>query len=275
MKNFDAFFQNIYTQPITDRKHWYAEATEAYEQYRAPYVSKIIDLICQQLEPNELILEIGSGPGNATQHFIQRNFKLICLEPNPKACEFLARRFQNYPDLEVINTTFEEWQPTPKKFNAILASTSFHWLQPETRCQAIARLLNPQGKIILLWNTVPQPDSEIFQYLLPLYEKHMPSFASFENIAVQEQNLNNISQGLLASDCFENLELTQVIEQKDYTPTDYLKLLTTLSPYIALETTVREQLFQELREVFQSQNIEVIPTEYICAAHIAQVKFPA
>ncbi|MBV5260723.1 class I SAM-dependent methyltransferase [Synechococcus moorigangaii CMS01] len=272
MKNFDAFFQEIYSQPIENRQHWYAEATQAYDQYRAPYVPEIIDLICQQIIPESVILEIGSGPGNASQHFVARNFPLICLEPNPKACEFAAQRFQNYPKIQIVNSTFEEWQPQPKKFDTVLASTSFHWLQPETRCQAIANLLNPQGKIVLLWNTVPQPDPEIFQYLLPLYEQYMPSFASFENIDVQEQNLKNISQGLLDSGYFENLQLTQIITTQDYTPTDYLQLLTTLSPYIALKKSVRDQLLQALNEVFQKQKIQKISTQYICAAHIAQVK---
>ncbi|AMA09005.1 class I SAM-dependent methyltransferase [Picosynechococcus sp. PCC 73109] len=273
MKNFDAFFQKIYAQPIEARQHWYAEATQAYDQYRAPYMPEIIDLICGKIKPESVILEIGSGPGNATQHFAQRGFSLICLEPNPRACKFAAQRFQNYP-IQIINTTFEEWGPTLEKFDTILASTSFHWLQPDTRCQAIASLLKPQGNIVLLWNTVPQPDPTIFQDLLPLYEKYMPSFASFENIAVQEQNLKNISQGLLDSNCFQNLELTQIIETKDYSPNDYLKLLTTLSPYIALDSTVRRQLFDELKAVFQARKIQTIPTQYICAAHIAQVKPP-
>ncbi|MEB3225324.1 MAG: class I SAM-dependent methyltransferase [Synechococcus sp.] len=272
MKNFDAFFQKIYSQPIADRKYWYAEATQAYDQYRAPYVPEIIDLICEQIKPQSLILEIGSGPGNATQHFVARDFPLICLEPNPKACAFASQRFQNYPKLQIINTTFEEWQPNPEKFDTILASTSFHWLQPDTRCQAIANLLNPQGKIVLLWNTVPQPAPEVFCHILPLYEKYMPSFASFENIEVQEQNLKNISQGLIDSNCFENLQLTQVIENQNYLPSDYLKLLTTLSPYIALENTVRHKLFTALEAVFTNKNIQIIPTQYICAAHIAQVK---
>lgn len=272
MKNFDAFFQKIYTQPIEKRGSWYLETTEAYAKYRAPYVPQIIDLICEQLSPETQILEIGSGPGNATQHFVQRGHYLVCLEPNPKACEFATERFQNYPHIAIFNTTFEEWNCVPNSFDVVLATTSFHWLQPDTRCPAIAKILKPNGKLILLWNTVPQPDPEIFQYLLPIYEKYMPSFASFENIEVQEKNLENISKTIIESGYFKNLELSQIIEDLSYSSEDYLKLLTTISPYIALEPEVRKAFFAELRTMLKQKKITTIPTQYICAAHIADVK---
>lgn len=272
MKNFDAFFQEIYTQPLENRGNWYAEATEAYAKYRAPYVPQIIDLICEEFSPETQILEIGSGPGNATQHFVERGHFLVCLEPNPKACEFAKEKFKDYPHIAIFNTTFEAWNALPASFEVVLATTSFHWLQPETRCQAIAKILKPHGKIVLLWNTVPQPEPEIFQHLHPLYEKYMPSFASFENLVVQEKNLENISKGLIESGYFTNLELCQIVENMDYPVEDYLNLLTTLSPYIALDPDIREQLFTELRTTLKKQKVKIIPTQYICAAHIAELK---
>lgn len=272
MKNFDAFFQEIYAQPLEKRGDWYAETTEAYARYRAPYVPQIIQIIHQYITPATDILEIGSGPGNATQHFVDKGHFLICLEPNPQACTFAKERFQNYPHIAIFNTTFEAWYALPNSFDIVLATTSFHWLQPDTRCPAIAKLLKPNGKLILLWNTVPQPDPEIFQYLLPVYQKYMPSFASFENIDVQEKNLENISQTIIESGYFKNLELFQIIEELDYSPEDYLCLLTTLSPYIALAPDIRTALLGELRTIFQRKRIQKIPTQYICAAHIADVK---
>ncbi len=109
MKNFDRFFQKIYEQPLASRKDWYADSTIAYAQYRAPYVQSIIDFSCAQLPPiaETKLLEIGSGPGNATQHFLEKGYQITCVEPNTNACDFAKARFADYPNVEIINITFE------------------------------------------------------------------------------------------------------------------------------------------------------------------------
>lgn len=271
MKNFDTFFQKIYTQPLASRKNWYADSTIAYAAHRAPYVPAMIDVACEQLPPvaEAHLLEVGSGPGNATQHFVEQGYQLTCVEPNTTACEFARERFQNYPNVEIINSTFEEWDAPAEQFDGAIASTSFHWLHPDIRCKKMYELLKPDGKIILLWNTAPQPIPEIYQYLHPLYEQFIPLLAHHDNLAIQQHNLEEISQSLLASNYFCDLTLHHVTKTLLYKSEDYLSLLTTISPYIALEKAIKDQFFAELRQVFQTYHIEEIPTRYMCAAHIA------
>ncbi|NJN72442.1 MAG: class I SAM-dependent methyltransferase [Limnothrix sp. RL_2_0] len=272
MKNFDTFFQKIYTQPLKNRRDWYAESTIAYAAHRAPYVAEMIDLVCENLPSAtyENLLEVGSGPGNATQHFAKKGYRLTCVEPNTTACEFARERFRELPNAKIINSTFEEWDAPSEQFDGAIAGTSFHWLNPDIRCEKIHHLLKPNGKIVLLWNTAPQPLPEIYQHLHPLYEQYLPSFANYENLATQQRNIEKTSQSLIESNYFTDLKLHQVTAKLDYQPEDYLSLLTTLSPYIALETTIKNQFFAELRQTFQQHNIQQISTQYICAAHIAR-----
>ena len=272
MKNFDRFFQRIYEQPLENRKDWYAESTIAYAQYRAPYVEGIIEQVCNELNlvSGSKLLEIGSGPGNASQHFIRRGYDITCVEPNTAACLFAQERFRDFSNAKIVNSTFEEWSDNQKqKFDVAIASTSFHWLDAETRCERLANLLKPEGKMVLLWCTAPHPKNEAYQYIDPIYQQYMPSFADYENFETQRRNINRISQELITSSYFTDLKHFEAVGDRLYTSEEYLSLLTTLSPYIALSTERRESFFQELRQIFSSNTIEQFQTKYICAAHIA------
>ena len=275
MKNFDHFFQKIYEQPLESRKDWYADSTIAYAQYRAPYIEGIIDQVCCGFSKisNPHLLEIGSGPGNASQHFVHRGYDITCVEPNTTACLFAKERFQEFSNVNITNSTFEEWSDNnQQKFDVAIASTSFHWLDAETRCKRIANLLNSSGKIVLLWCTAPQPGKKIYQYLDPIYQAYMPTFADYENFETQRQNINRISQELITSNYFADLKHFEAVGDRLYTPEEYLSLLTTFSPYIALPDEKRVNFFKELRETFEAHNIEKFQTKYICAAHIANKK---
>lgn len=275
MKNFDRFFQTIYEQPLENRKDWYADSTIAYAQYRAPYLESIINQVCDEIRQfsTSQLLEIGSGPGNASQHFVQRGFNVTCVEPNTTACSFAKERFHNFPNVKIVNSTFETWSDNnQQKFDGAIASTSFHWLDAETRCQRIADLLKPSGKITLLWCTAPQPEKIIYHFLDPIYRKYMPTFADYENFETQRQNINRISQELITSNYFTGLKHFEAVGDRLYTPEEYLSLLTTLSPYIALSDEVRITFFDELRRAFKSNKIEQFPTKYICAAHVGTKK---
>ncbi|OKH14172.1 class I SAM-dependent methyltransferase [[Limnothrix rosea] IAM M-220] len=272
MKDFDRFFQKIYEQPLENRKDWYAASTVDYAKYRAPYVPKVIDQVCAEFPEtkNLKLLEVGSGPGNASQHFVQRGYNLTCVEPNTTACLFAKERFQDFPNVNINNSTFEEWSDNnQQKFDGAIASTSFHWLDAETRCARLANLLNPEGKIVLLWCTAPQPEKEVYQYLDPIYQEYMPSFADYENFETQRQNINRIAQELVTSGYFTHLKHFEAVGDRHYQPEEYLSLLTTLSPYIALPKERRITFFKKIRKTFESNNIRECQTKYICAAHTA------
>lgn len=271
MKDFDRFFQKIYEQPLENRKDWYADSTIAYAQYRAPYVNTVIEQVCAEFNVAQpQLLEIGSGPGNASQHFIRRGHNLTCVEPNTTACLFAQERFKDFSNVQIINATFEQWSDNnTQKFDGAIASTSFHWLDAETRCARISNLLNSEGKIVLLWCTAPQPEKKIYQYLDPIYQEYMPTFADYENFETQRRNINRISQELITSNYFVELKHWEAVGDRLYTTEEYLSLLTTLSPYIALSESKRIAFFKALRKVFQANQITQFQTKYICAAHLA------
>ena len=42
-----------------------------------------------------------------------------------------CQNFATYPNVEIINTNFEESESADRTFDAVVAATSWHWVAPE------------------------------------------------------------------------------------------------------------------------------------------------
>jgi SAM-dependent methyltransferase len=262
----------------SQRRSWYDNAAAAYDRTRPRYPQVICDRAVQlaNLSAGDRILEIGCGPAIATPTFAKMGLAIVALEPSKGQWALAKRNCEPYAQVEVINTTFESWQPDQTKTNgtakfaAVIATTSFHWLDPDTRCQKIAALLPHNGSLILLWNTPPQPSYEIFQLLEPVYLEIAPHLANYADGKSHIDNLQELAKSAIDSGYFGNLTTDQMFPELTYTIDDYLDLLSTLSPYIGLEQEQRNTLFQKLKQVLQTEVGETLPTSFLSALHVMQ-----
>ncbi len=133
MENLKQTIASYSSQDIEVRKNWYSPAAEAYNKVRPRYPQKFIEQVVEiaQLSTNSKILELGCGPGTATTSFAQLGYSMICLEPNPDFFKLAQQNCQPYPNVEIQNTSFEEWTLDFNNFDAVLAASSFHWISPK------------------------------------------------------------------------------------------------------------------------------------------------
>jgi SAM-dependent methyltransferase len=92
-----------------------------------------------------------------------------------------------YPKVEIRNIAWEDAQIGNEGFDVVLAANSFHWIPFDTSYQNAAIALRRNGYLILLWNMQHQPQFEVFEKLMPVYESHTPELVQFEDRNDQEQ----------------------------------------------------------------------------------------
>ncbi|MEG3844224.1 class I SAM-dependent methyltransferase [Microcoleus sp. herbarium14] len=254
------------------RRSWYSAAATAYNRVRPRYPVDLIEsaIALAGLEPKAKILEIGCGPGIATVEFARRGFSMVCVEPSLEMCEFARQNCAQYPNVEIQNTSFEEWDLPTDSFDAVLAATSFHWIQPEIGCPKVADALRDNCPFILLWNVVPSPRYEVFQLLEEVYRDCAPSVANYASIEQDRLNLQAIDKTVIDSGRFQKLSSDEFVYNITYNTDDYLMLLSTLSPYIALEAEVRNALFAGLKAKIQQDVGGAIELEHLCTFQIMQ-----
>ena len=272
MKDLKQTIINYSSKDLEQRKHWYSPAAEAYNKARPRYPKNLIDRVVEaaQLSCDSKILEVGCGPATATVAIAPLGCSMICLEPNPDFCQFAQQNCEPYPNVEIRNTSFEEWTLEAEKFHAVLAASSFHWIPPEVGYPKAANALQKNGYLILLWNMNLQPRYEVYQRLSEVYQVYAPSLARYEERETQEQILRGLGQMVIDSGQFKNLVSGQVISEVTYTIDHYLTLLNTYSPYLELDPSSKNSLFEGLRQKIVQDFGGSIQLSYVCAFHITQ-----
>lgn len=258
---------------LEQKSSWYGQIADAYDKTRPRYPHSLVNLSVEiaQLSADAKILEIGCATGTATTSFANLGFSMICLEPNATACQIACRNCDRYEQVKIINTTFEEWELPTSSFDAVLAATSFHWVSPEVSYAKTAEALKTDGFLILLWNTPPQPSQEIYQEILnSVYQTYAGDLKGYEAIATHRKNISNIGQKVIESGKFKNLCSEELISKVTYTVDDYLALLSTLSPYIAMKSEQRNTLFENLSTAFKNNHINTLNLSYLSTLQIAQ-----
>lgn len=272
MQDWEQQIKDWYGKDLAQRKTWYSLVADAYNRVRPRYPQP---LICRAVELAQLpfgarILEVGCGPGTATLPFAQLGFSMVCLEPSHEAYQLARQNCATYPLVEIQNTTFEEWELETERFKAVLAATAWHWITPEIGYLKATAALQDRGSLILLWNTAPQPNYTIYQLLHEVYQSLAPSLAQYEGRETQEEHLRKFGQNVIDSGQFNKLVSEQLVCEVTYSIDDYLALLSTLSPYIALDSQQRDAVFERLREVLERNCGENIPLSYLSVFHVAR-----
>lgn len=257
---------------LNQRKTWYSPAAEAYNQVRPRYPEALVRQVIEvaQLSEKSRLLEVGCGPGTATVTFAELGLSLLSLEPNPDFYRLAQQNCEPYTQVEIQNTSFEEWPIESGQFDAVLAATSFHWIPAEVGYPKAAEALKDDGQLILLWNKELQPAYEVYQSLSEMYQAYAPALDRYEDKETQTNILQGLGQLVLESGCFKNLVTGQVETKVTYSTDQYLTLLNTYSGYLKLELQRKEALFEGLRNRIDNDFDGKLDLTYISAFHIAQ-----
>ncbi|NEO53329.1 MAG: class I SAM-dependent methyltransferase [Okeania sp. SIO3B5] len=258
---------------LEQKSNWYGQIADAYDRTRPRYPQPLANRVVEiaQLSSNTKILEIGCATGTATTSFADLGFSMICVEPNSESYKIAVKNCAHYERVKIINTTFEEWELEKNQFDVVLAATSFHWVSPEIRYAKTAEALKTNGFLVLLWNTPPQPSQDIYRELLDsVYQTYASDVKGYEAIATHQKNISSIGNAVIDSGKFQNLVSEELICEVTYDIDDYLALLSTLSPYIAMDAKQRNTLFEKLSTILKEYYGNIINLSYLSALQIAQ-----
>jgi SAM-dependent methyltransferase len=118
--------------------------------------------------PGPDVLDVGCGTGIAGRQFQLAGCKVLGVEPDARMAEF-ARR--SGVDVEVA--TFEAWDPAGRAFDAVIAATAWHWVDPVAGAARAAQALRPGGLLAPFWH-VSQLPSDVAKAFAAVYQRVMP-----------------------------------------------------------------------------------------------------
>lgn len=154
---------------------------DVYDDARPDYPSDLYrDLIelCGIGREAEL-LEIGCGSGKATGPLANYGFRIVGIEIGERLATVARRKLSAYPLVDVVTSSFEDWNSGGRRFDLVYAATSWHWIDPDIRYIKTASLLKPGGHLAF-WSAThafPAGFDPFFTEIQAVYEAIGESYA--------------------------------------------------------------------------------------------------
>lgn len=124
---------------------------ERYDRARPRYPDALIARVVAG-SPGSEFLDVGCGTGIEARQFQAAGCKVLGVEPDARMADF-ARR--SGVDVEVA--TFEGWDQAGRAFDAVVAGTAWHWVDPVAGAAKAAQVLRPGGRLAVFWHAFQLP----------------------------------------------------------------------------------------------------------------------
>jgi SAM-dependent methyltransferase len=249
-------------------------AAALYQRARPEYPRELYDRLLEVtgIAPGCRLLEVGCATGKATLPLARRGYRITCLEPGSSlAAE--ARRTSADFDVEVIESRFEDWNPSGKQFAMVYAATAWRWVAPSVRYQKAAGALEPGG-YLALWgagHVIPYDGDPFFEEIQEVYDAIGESLPPGSALP-RPQELEDDRADIEASGLFKVLEVRQYDWEIVYDAAGYIDLLNTFSGHIAMADWQRERLYGEIRRRLSLRDDGLIRRHWGGVLHVARLR---
>ena len=128
----------------------FTDRTDDYVKYRPSYPQGAIDAIVEGFDvpPSRVAADIGAGTGISARLLGDRGLSVIAVEPNQGMRDAAAP----HPRVAWRDGTAEKTGLAERAVDVVLAAQAFHWFRAEEALREFRRILQPGGRLALMWN---------------------------------------------------------------------------------------------------------------------------
>ena len=154
------------------------EVPELYDRVRPGYPDELFaDLgAITGMGRRSAVVEVGCGTGQATRSLAALGCEVTAIEPGAGMAAFARQRLAAFGNVRVENSTFEEWDDRGRRFDVLVAASSWHWVDPSAGWRRAHEVLSPAGWMTLLGNVVVRRpgEPEVYAETADLHERFSP-----------------------------------------------------------------------------------------------------
>jgi SAM-dependent methyltransferase len=154
-----------------------------YVKYRPSYPAAIIDLLATEcrLRPDSIVADVGSGTGLLAELFLRAGNRVLGIEPNREMREAGEQLLRGHGRFVSIAATAEATTLPDHSVDFITAGQSFHWFDRERAGLEFARILKPQGWLVLIWNERRVDSAPFLRAYERLLHTYSPEYAQVDH----------------------------------------------------------------------------------------------
>lgn len=242
--------------------HVFKDVISDYEIARPGYpVELFTDIVNFSILTNDAkILEIGSGPGQATDYFVKNRYSITGLEIEKKQVQYLLGKYSKHRNFNSICSSFEEYDGLEESYDLIISATAFHWIKPEVGYPKAYNLLKKNGVMVVFWHmsSIIEPQTEMLNEIRNICRNIAPEFDDYLSLEEAEDLHNRRISEIQTNNLF-NKPVSMVYRWDDeYTTERYLKLINSFSNFHDLDNNKKKAILEAIRDYIDRKNGKVI-----------------
>jgi SAM-dependent methyltransferase len=158
-----------------EQRFAFNQVASVYRTARADYPEALVDDVISyaRLRPDDAVLEVGCGTGQATKSFAARGFSVLAIDPGPEMVRAARATLAQFGNVELVESTFEALSAKPASFQLIIAAQSWHWVAPEVRFAKAAEVLSPSGVLAVFGHVPVGLPAPLLDQIKQIYLRHI------------------------------------------------------------------------------------------------------
>jgi SAM-dependent methyltransferase len=263
-------------------------AAEAYDQARPGYPDAVFDdLRGPGLGVGSSVLEVGCGTGQATRRLAEMAGSVTCVELGPDLARLAVRNLADHAHVRVLVGAFEDVDVGEAAFDVLFSGTAFHWIDPAIGFARAAAVLRPGGLLALACNAHVTGGSqdEILDAVSALQAEVCPELGGYGFATPAEMTERAMAGGDIGqvwnrverryedppdvSTLFEPATVRTYPWTVTYDRDGYVTMLSTQSPYLALDAERRARVLQGIGEIIDERLGGTITKPYLTVLAVA------
>jgi SAM-dependent methyltransferase len=200
---------------------------ERYDRTRPRYPGALVDRIVAA-SPGPGVLDVGCGTGIEARQFQAAGCTVLGVDPDARMADFARRT-----GVEVEVAKFEDWDAAGREFDAVIAGTAWHWVDPVAGAAKAARVLRPGGRLAAFHHVFSLPPA-VAEAFAAVYQRVAPDSPFSRNRQPARPALDAVqavfakqAEGIREAGGFSDPEQWRYDWEQSYTRDELLDLMPT------------------------------------------------
>lgn len=175
----------------SDSTRRFSNRVDNYVRYRPTYPAAIFKLLQKEtgLNTTHVIADIGSGTGISAECFLRNGNEVFGIEPNLEMRQAAESQLASHSTFHSLSGTAEATTLPAQSVDYVVAAQAFHWFDQPKAKPEFARILRPEGWVVLIWNSRRKDATEFLRDYEALLQRYGTDYNEIKHTNTKPEDL--------------------------------------------------------------------------------------